>query len=133
MNIFNLSTSGVVYSYKLISLTTAIVGMYFVVRLALLQPLLVTLIFITLMVNGVSFYCVVWPNVSVIPDTMDEIRRGLSLKNLTAADRRLAQKFSQSVSCVAVKVGSFSSMERNSTPIFLDFVVGNTASFLVGF
>ena len=52
---------------------------------------------------------------------------------MRAADRQLAQKFSQSVRCVAVKVGSFRSMERNTTPIFLDLVVVTTASFLVGF
>ena len=87
MNIFNLSTSEVVFSYKLIALMTAIVAMYFFVQLVLLQPLMVTLIFATLMCNGVTFFSAVWSNVSVIPDTMDDIRRGLSLQGLTAADR----------------------------------------------
>ena len=132
MNIFNVTASGVIFSFKLICLAGGIVGLYFFVRLATVQPFFATLIFLILLFNCITFYSVMWSNVNVIPDTMDRLRRGLSSRSLMV-DRKLAQKVIKSIPCVAVRVGTFTNMERNSTPIFLDFVVRTTASCLVGF
>ena len=132
MNIFNVTTCGVVFSFKLICLFSGVVGLYFFVRVAFVEPFLSTLVFLVFFFNAVSFYSVMWANVNVIPDTMDNIRRMLVSKT-RAADRKMAQRLIKSIPCVAVRAGHFRNMERNSVPIFMDFVVQNTASVLIGF
>ena len=132
MNIFNTTASGVIFSFKLICLSGGIMGLYFFMRLALVQPFFATLMFLMLLFNCNTFYSVMWSKVNVVPDTMDRILRGLTTR-CPPADRKLAQRLLKLIPCVAVKVGNFRSMERNSTLIFLDFVVGTTSSCLVGF
>ena len=132
VNIFNVSTSGAIFGLELLCLSAGTVGMYFFVRLALHQPLVVILMFFILLFNGITFYSVMWDNVFVIPETMDQIRRDLSQK-LHKTDRHLARKLIKSIGCVAVRVGNFRQMERNSTLLFLDFVVFNTANLLISF
>ena len=132
MNIFNVTTSGTVFSFKLICLSSGIVGLYFFVRVAFVQPFLSTLVFFVLFFNAFTFYSVMWGNVNVIPNTMDQIRSRL-VTSSAAADRKLAQRLTKSIPCVAVRVGNFMAMERNSVPIFLDFVVQQVASCLIGF
>lgn len=132
MNIFNLTTSGTVFSFKLVGLSGGIVGLYFFLRVAFVQPFLAALVFLVLFSNGISFYSVMWSNVNVIPDTMDDMRRRLITRS-AVADRKLAQRLIRSIPSVAVRVGNFQNMERNSVPIFLDFVVQNTAACLIGF
>ena len=127
-----MTASGVIFSFKLICLSGGIVGLYFFVRVAWVQPFLATLIFLILLFNCISFYSVIWTNVNVIPETMNRLRRGLTSRS-PAVDIQLAQRVIKSIPCVAVRVGDFTNMERNSTPIFLDFVVRTTASCLVGF
>ena len=132
MNIFNASTSGIIFALKLLCLAAGIVGMYFFVRLALHQPILVNLIFLILLFNGIAFYSIMWDNVFAIPATMDQIRRKLGLQ-MQIADRQLARRLSWSIAPVAVRVGNFRQMEQNSTLIYLDFVVFNTATLRLTF
>ena len=131
MNIFNLSNSNVIFDHKLLCLLAGIVGMYFLVRLVFLQPL-VTLMFVVLLFNAVTFYSVMWGNVFVIPETTNRLRKGL-IRNGRLEERCFTRGFIKSVPCMAVKVGKFRSMERNSTLLFLDFVTGNTAAMLISF
>lgn len=129
MNIFNVSTSRVIFAHKLLCLSAGIVGMYFLVRLIFLLPL-VTLMFIVLLFNAITFYSVMWGNVSVIPDTVDMLRKSLMLKSQRRGNS-IARRFIKSVPCMAVRVGSFRGMERDSTLLFLDFVGRNTAAMLI--
>ena len=132
MNIFNTTASGVIFSFKLICLSGGIMGLYFFVRLAFVLPFYATVMFLMLLFNCNTFYCVMWSKVDVIPDTMDRMLRGLRTR-CPRADRRLSKRLIKSIPCVAVRVGNFRNMEQNSTLIFLDFVVGTTSSCLVGF
>ena len=132
MNVFNVTTTGTAFSCKLICLGSGIVGLYFFVRLALVLPFLSTLVFFVLFFNAFIFYSVMWANVNVIPDTMDQIRKRIIMRSV-AADRKLAQRLAKSIPCVAVRAGNFVTIERNSVPIFLDFVIQQTASCLISF
>ena len=108
--------------------------MYFFVRLAAQQPFLVMLMFLILLFDGIVFYSIMWGNVSVIRDAMDLVRRRLTLHAAqTKSDRQLARRLARSIACVAVRVGEFRQMERNSTLLYLDYVVSNTISLLIGF
>ena len=131
MNMFNWSTSAIIFAHKLLCLLAGIVGMYFLVRLVFLQPL-VTVMFIVLLFNAFSFYNVMWGNVSVIPDTMDRLKNRLSWNSRNGGSC-IARRLIKSVPSVAVKVGNFRSMERVSTLLFVDFVGRNTAAMLISF
>ena len=133
MNIFNASNSKIIFALKLICLCGGIVGMYFFIRLAPTEPFVVTFIFLILINNGTVFYAVMWNNVSVIPDTMEEIRRGINLQSQTQAGRQEARKIARSIASVSVRVGNFREIERNSALLYLDFVVSNAINLLIGF
>ena len=107
--------------------------MYFFIRLATTEPFVVTFIFLILINNGTVFYAVMWNNVSVIPDTKDEIRRAISLQSKSQAGRQHARKIARSIACVSVRVGNFREIERNSALLYLDFVVSNAINLLIGF
>ena len=131
--IYNDSTAAVIFAHKLLCLSGGIVGLYFLLRLILLQPV-VSMLFFVLAYDSITFYSVMWDNASLIQFMIRELKDELGV--LTAASgvvshRQYWRRISRSVPCVGVSVGGFRSMERDSTLIFMDFVLKNLVSLLV--
>ena len=135
VNIYNVGTAGVIFVHKICNLTGGIVSLYFGIRLVFVQPL-VSLLFLYAAFNFITFYTVMWDNASLIPDMIKEVTDQLDMmiaRSQVQTTRQYWRRVSISVPCVGVKVGVFRNMERDSTIVFMDFVVTNVVSLLVSF
>ena len=71
-----------------------------------------------------------------IPAGLDDVKTTLRgriclLNNVT--DRNVLRRKVKSMPCVGIKVGDFHTLERESTPIFVHYVVTNIVNLLVTF
>ena len=129
MTIFNLSASGMIFANKLLDNIGAIVGFYFLVRLIFIQPA-VSFLFFLFVLDSVVYWTSMWDNASFIP-----VMTGELIRRLTAAAGRnpYVKRLLRSVPCSGVQVGGFRSMERDSTVIYLHFVLTNVTVMLITF
>ena len=135
LNLFNLSTSGMVFAHKLICLIGSITSLYFLVRLTSTHPQ-ASLLFFPFAMNCLSYWITMWDNSSLVPFLISDFKERLELYVGTGefeTDRSYANRLLRSVRPVGVRVGGFESLERESTPIFMHFVLSNVASMLITF
>ena len=124
-----------IFGQKLVSMSLAIMGLFFFIRLVHIVPL-VSLTFLLLSVDGLIYYSVMWDDACEMPRLTAELTAQLKVRihNYCSGNgkeylrRRLA-----SVPSLSVKVGSFREIERNSTLLFFDFVFTTLASLLITF
>ena len=130
MGMFNLSASGMIFASKLLDNIGTIAGFYFLVRLIFIQPT-VSFLFFFFAVDCVMYWTSMWDNSSLVPKMTAELK---SWVNIAAGGKNsYVLRIVRSVPCIGVKVGGFRSMERNSTVIYLDFVLTNVAIMLITF
>ena len=131
MIIFNLSTASFIFSEKLLCLITAIVGLYFVIRLLFVQSI-VALLFFASAINSLTFYTITWDNATLIPVLAGILKAETDVvASAGIVDRAYLRRVSRSIPGVGVRVGGFRNIERDSTLIFLDFVLYHVASLLI--
>ena len=132
MVMYNVGTSGVIFAHKLLNLSGGIVGLYFLIRLMFLQ-LAVSLMFLVLAFDSITFHIVMWDNVALIQFMIASLKVECDVwasKNIVGWP--YCRSVSKSIPSMGVKVGGFRNMERDSTFIFLDFVFSNVVSLLIG-
>ena len=134
VNIFNVATAGAVFVQKICNLAGGVVSLYFGLRLVFIQPL-ISLIFLVAAFNFITFYTMMWDNAFIIPDMIKECKCRLIVmaERAQVQDRRYWRRVSMSVPCIGVTVGGFRNVERDSTIVFMDFVMTNVASLLITF
>ena len=131
MTIYNVSTAGIIFSHKLVCLINSIVGLYFLIRLIFVQPA-VSVLFVILAFDAITFYTVMWDNASLIPLMIGILKAETDVVALgSIMNRVFYRSVSRSIPCVGVRVGGFRNMERDSTLIFVDFVLHNVVSLLI--
>jgi hypothetical protein len=115
------------------TLTCGVLGGFSAIRISHGNPLLV-LVYGVLCVNSFLVYISVFQLAYQITERSEELRRiqGISLSRLRSpVDRKYCEKFLRSVPPMAMSVGGFYRIERESVPIFVDFVVGQIVSLLI--
>ena len=131
MTIYNLSTAGIIFSHKLLCLQGSVVGLYFLIRLMFVQPV-ISVFFFVVAFNSITFYTVLWDNASLIPVMIGLLKAEIAVvTSARTAGRVYFRLVSRSIPNVGVKVGGFRNIERDSTMIFADFVVDNVVSLLI--
>ena len=91
--------------------------------------------------DAAASYLVLFDHAFAIPVKVEDIKKDILLSrmrkiqrnpaDLDALETDILKKTLRSVPRLAVKVGKFGYMERNSTPDFLDFVTSETAGLLI--
>ena len=135
MTIYNVSTARVVFANKLLNLCGGIMGLYFFLRLILIQPIL-AMFFLALGFDCTTYYIVMWDNAFLIPVMMAELKDQIGVATaLGKADHshQYVRRVLRSIPDVGMSVGGFRNMERDSTLIFMDFVLKNVVSLLMAF
>ena len=135
MTIYNVSTARVVFANKLLNLSGGIIGLYFFLRLILLQPVL-AMFFLALAFDCNTYYMVMWDNASLIPVMLKELKDqvGRATEGGRADHNSMyIRRVIRSIPDIGMSVGGFRSMERDSTLIFMDFVLRNVLSLLLAF
>ena len=133
ITIFNKSTAGVVCYHKMLCLSGGIAGLYLCLRLILVQPVH-SMLFFAFAFDGTVFFTVMWGNAFLIPVLMKELKDQILMAAGGAVHhRQYLRRVLRSIPCVGVSVGGFRNMGRDSTLIFVDFLIRNVVSLLLTF
>ena len=89
-----------------------------------------------LSLDFIATYCVFYQKAFAIPDGVKDLKNELMVvihrQNITLRTEKvvMTQKI-RSIPSLGIRVGHFHTMERTSTPVFIDFVVRSVTSLLV--
>ena len=132
MRIYNLGTAGIIFSHKIGCLASSIFGFYFLIRLMFTQPAATCLVFFLFAFNSMAFYTIMWENSSLIPVMFGLLRAETDVvASAQLKDRAYLKRVSRSIPNIGVQVGGFRIIERDSSLIFVDFVLNNVVSLLI--
>lgn len=135
MSSFNDSQAYVIFGLKIYMISTGIVMVPFAIH-----SFHIALIPSTLSV-AIAFYCAIsyvifYNRAANFPTKMDLLKRNLLLRSVNPdggfqCSGKLLRMVLRSVPALAIQVGSFHQVERESTPIFLDFVIKQMTGLLI--
>ena len=133
-SIFNELNSSGLYLFKLYCIIIGTVTGFSAVRNEM--GTMFTLVFIAIFWDIVIFYSVLYEKGFAVPETCKQAKRALKQQvtgssSLTIQSKKYAIRCIDSVPNYGIKVGSFHTLERESTPIFIDYVTRNIAGLLV--
>jgi len=136
LTIFNTSNSGIVYTLKFFGLTCGTLSLYFVVALYSRMSVFNAFVFGVILVNSLTFYPVCWGDAFTIPVMMTQ-NRNLALKIAKRFDDESVSRYWRknflSIPALNFKSGPFMNIERNSTPLYLDFLIGSATNLLISY
>ena len=139
MNYFNISLSWLIFLLKFLCLTFTIFGGFPAICLSssnMDHAKLFFFLYTVLFMDGLIVFLATFNTMHRLTDGMEELKKEIldqsSLLPM-AIDRRETQMFIQSIPVLAVRSGGFNNVERESTLIFVHFVIEQIVSLLIAF
>ena len=133
LKFFNLVMARVLWITKLDCLMMSILGGFSAIRIAHTNPLL-AVIYAILFVEFIICYTVLFQLAYGVPEKAEELRRVIGLTSAglkSPLHRKHCEKVLSSIPMMALRVGGFHTIERESVPIFADFVVQQIVGLLL--
>ena len=133
VTLFNVGHRNIIYCMKLLCISLSIVNGYGTIAHGK-DNLVFLLLAACVTCDCVFFYVIVYEKAFGIPDGLERAKRVLTVEIQGIRNGRLRKVMGRelnSVPLVGLKVGDFHMLERESTPIFVDFVVRNIVNLLV--
>ena len=133
LKLFNLVYQDIIFVSKLHLLTVSTASWYFGIRLFWTRPLnsaIYNLIgaYLTLL------FLVLYDKAFSIPEKMGQFKQEilvLSSQLPFSLERHFMSRRIKSIPIVGIRVGNFNTMERQSTPIFIDFITRSICTLLI--
>ena len=134
-NLFNITSALSVYAFKLLCMIMAISNGCFAIMMASEHPVLATFGGLVSIATTANF-SILYERAFFVAVLMKRANLHLRQAINGASDidwptKRYMRKRIESVPPLGIKIGNFGKFERESTPIFLDFVVRNIAGLLL--
>ena len=139
MNYFNLSVSWITFLLKFHCMVFTILGGFAAICLAssdMDHALLFCGLYTVWFMDGLVAFLAIFNSMHGLTDGIEELKKEIlvhSSRLPLAIDRRETQKFIQSIPMLAVKSGGFNMVERESTLIFVHFVIQQIVSLLIAY
>ena len=133
VNLFNLGHRNVIYALKLACIGLASVNGYAAIAWGT-DNVIFTMLASVIANNVIFFYGFVYEKAFAIPDGVKNVKRKLRVQVQACRNVRTRKYLCRridSVPSLGLKVGEFHVLERESTPIFVDYVVKNIVNLLV--
>ena len=133
--LFNNIFSTVVYLTKVIAISVGIVGGFGFLKLLNKTPVL-ALIFGNVFIVAILVFPITFNGTHQITEKVEELKREILVKSRKVRTRngiKEVEKILKSVQRLGIKVGGFNYMERESTLIFLQYVLEQIVSLLLMF
>ena len=124
-----------IFTWKLhcISISIIILGCAAIVHFQ--DHVIFGVMYYVVFVHAVAIYALVYQKAFAVPysfrDTLQNVLERLRQERRRGPWRSATEKQLRSIPLVGIKVGSFHTLERTSTPVFVDFVVRNIVGMLV--
>ena len=136
VTLFNALNRYTIFMFKIVSLTFCITNGYTFVAHFRDKPLF-GILYAVIFVDTGTTYILLYEKAFAVPEYFNKAKRFLLIRlRVTAPGSRSAKtldKRIRSIAPVEIRVGEFYTMERTSTPIFVDYVLKNIVSMLVAF
>ena len=132
MGLFNRGFSRLLFIVKLDCLCLVILNGFSAIRVSHSNPLWTSLVYLVFMNAGVV-YTAMFQLAFKVTEGVEKLRRVIKVKSIEIRiplKRRWIHMRLRSTSVLAVNVGGFHDAERESVPIFLDFVVKQILNLL---
>ena len=132
VNLFNVGHRQITYCIKLICITLSTVNGYGTIAHGG-EDMVFLLLAVSVTCNLAFFYIFVYEKAFAIPDGLERVKRAVKveIRGCNAGLKKVVWKELDAVPLVGLKVGDFHMLERESTPIFLDYVLRNIVNLLV--
>ena len=133
VNLFNVGHQNVTYCIKLLCIAGSIVNGYGAIVHG--REDVVFLLFTSCVTfDLVLFYALVYEKAFAIPDGFERVKQALTYEIQVMQNgrrKKILGKQLKAVRSVGLKVGDFHVLERESTPVFVDYVLRNIVNLLV--
>ena len=135
IQLFNLTNATPIHALKLHCMFLTISNGSFAIMMMSEHPIMASF-GVLVGAGGCVLYSVMYERAFFVSDLMERAKLNLNAAitnggHLDGPTRKYMRKRVESVPAVGIKVGSFGTFERASTPIFLDFVMRNIAAVLL--
>ena len=133
VQLFNHLNGYGIFLFKLYCIFLATVWGFFAV--SHMDHLPYSVIFFAIFTDQVLLYSVLYEKAFQVPGEFKKARKvvllGISRTGMELTYKKYAERCMWSVPGLGIRVGSFHTFERASTPIFIDFIVRNIAGLIV--
>ena len=133
VQLFNHLNSYGIFLFKIYCILLGIVWGYFVV--SHMEHFPYFLAFFAIFADVTLLYSVLYEKAFQVPGELQLVRKkmllGINCPGRNLKVRRYGQRCLRTIPSLGIRVGSFHSFEKTSTPIFIDFVIRNIAGLLV--
>ena len=129
----NVVNQHLIFTWKLVSIGDRIVSGYAAIAHFSDHPIF-GLMYYVIFFDILLIYPLVYGNAFRIPAMFEDVKVLLRLCGLRYTERvqwKILTRSVNSIPAVGVKVGDFHTLERTSTPIFLNYVLTNVVNMLV--
>ena len=137
LKLFNLAFSDVLWLFKLTCWNINILAGFAAIQLIKLNPPLATIyafFFLVCIVLYIAIFGLAFGVTERTEDFREVLQLAIAGLSLPAQkSQKYGQRILKSIPKVAMRVGGFHAVERESVPIFLDFVVKQIVSLLLAF
>jgi len=133
--LFNNNFSTAVYVFKMSTISAGIVGGFGFMSLLDKNPLL-ALVFGNFFIVAISSFSITFNGTHQITEKVEELKRDILVKSRkvrTRSGMKEVEMILKSVQRLGIKVGGFNYMERESTLIFLQYVLEQIVDLLITF
>ena len=131
----NLVNRNVIFTFKLFCIGTCIVSGYAAIAHFEKYPIF-GVVFYVIFFDALQIYVVLYEKGFKVPALFEKAKDELMLRSsekLGKAERNMLQMQLRSIPSMGIKVGEFHMLERNSTPVFLHYVLTNIVNMLVAY
>ena len=133
VQLFNHLNDNGIFLFKLYCIFLATVWGFFAV--SHMDHLPYSVIFFAIFMDQVLLYSVLYEKAFQVPAEFHKVRKavlfGISKSGMELKYRKYAERCVWSVPSLGIRVGSFHTFERVSTPVFIDFIARNIAGLIV--
>jgi hypothetical protein len=135
LHLFNTHMSEIVFWSKLGCLTGAIMGGFAFIRLIETDALFATM-YASVAINCFGCFIFMYNKADELTEGVEELKRRVQLKAIgfcVGEEREIIRVKVRAIPRMGIQCGGFSVIERESTPIFLDFSFKQIMSLLLAF
>ena len=141
LTLINIANHHVIFAFKLLAIGVCVTNGYAAAVAHVQEYLVFGLMYSVLFVDLAVSYIIVYEKAFAVPKLFDEavtqICHRLALRRVRSIcycmEERVLERQFRAVRRVGVKIGDFHTLERTSSPIFVDFVLKNVVNMLVIF
>ena len=134
LKFFNLGFADVLWVFKLILLTSTILGGFSAIRLHTKNPIL-SLLYTVIAVNAIPIYITIYQLAYHVTEAVDDFKRAIEIQSIElrqgSGEFKYSVRMIKSFPRMGMNIGGFNQVEQEAVPVFIDFMVKQIVGLLL--